>query len=157
MSREPHWLPNNCLFNWLTMVKLFMHYIIHEWEDVMGLCLHHFPIHKLSNPLRPLFHFNCAHMFISCVGGIHIFLETPLKMRQKKMFLILFVTSLPFITHLMSLKSIIISSRPNEILTPNLQSSPLRVLVMSFHFGMTLHRNQIPAIKRRGQCKFNAR
>jgi hypothetical protein len=30
------------------------------WEDVMGLSLHHFPMHKLSNPLHPLFHINCA-------------------------------------------------------------------------------------------------
>ncbi len=53
MSKEPHHLPNVYLCNWPTMVKLFVHCIVHEWEDVMGLSHHHFPIqplHKLSNP-----------------------------------------------------------------------------------------------------------
>ncbi len=69
MSKKPHWLSNGCLCNWPTMVKLLVPYIICEWEDVMGLSLHHFPIHKLSNPLQPLFHINyaqCVHQLHGC-------------------------------------------------------------------------------------------
>jgi hypothetical protein len=46
---------------------------------------------------------------------------------------------------------------PNAILTSNIQSSPLRFLAMSFHFGITLVRKQILAIKRKSCHKFIAK
>jgi hypothetical protein len=52
---------------------------------------------------------------------------------------------------------IIILSWPNDILTSDLQSSPLCFLAMSFHFGMTLHRNQIPTIRRKNCSKSTVR
>jgi hypothetical protein len=80
-----------------------------------------------------------------------------LRMQWKNMFTILFLASLLFITHLMSLRLIIILSWPNDILTSDLQSSPLCFLAMSFHFGMTLHRNQIPTIRRKNCSKSTVR
>jgi len=84
MSKEPHWLFNGYLCNWPTMVKLLVPYIIREWEDVMGLSFHHFPIHKLSNPLGHCFTSIVHNVFISCMGAIHVSLKTPLRMQQKK-------------------------------------------------------------------------
>ncbi len=93
-------------------------------------------------------------VFISCIGVIHGSPRTPLRMWWKKMFVTLFVASLPFNAHLMSLRLIMISYWPNAILTSNIQSSPLRFLAMSFHFGITLDRNQILVIKRKSCHKF---